>query len=380
MTRVTRSRETRAARGLLPLLSRALGTAGGCAVREPPLPPGRPTGVLRLVQVLVLGGTAWLGGAVAAAAERLGHDVVCLARGTSGRVPPGASLVRADRDEAGAYDGVAGRRWDVVVDVSRQPGHVRRAVRALRDVGTYALVSTGNVYADQAVVGLDEAADLLPPLDGDLLDDMARYGEAKVACEQAVLDAYGEQGALVARPGLIGGPGDLSDRTGYWPSRFARPAADDGAVLVPDAPGALTQVVDVRDLAEWLVTAPEAGVRGVFNATGDARTLTEHLEIARTVAGHRGPLVPARSDWLLEHDVAPWTGPHSLPLWLPDPAWAGLSAVSGARARAAGLRSRPLEQTLADTLAWERTREPGRTRTAGLSDADERALIAELRR
>lgn len=335
--------------------------------------------MLRRVQVLVLGGTAWLGGAVAATAARLGHDVVCLARGASGSVPVGAALVRADRDGPGAYDGVAGRRWDLVVDVSRQPGHVRRSVRALRDVGTYVLVSTGNVYADHAALGLDEQAPLLPAVDGDVLDDMARYGEAKVACEQAVRDAYGDERSLVARSGLIAGPGDTSDRTGYWPLRFARPASDDGAVLVPDAPGTSTQVVDVRDLAEWLVTAPGQGVRGPVNATGDALPLADHLDVARAVAGHRGPVVRVASDRLLEHGVAPWAGPRSLPLWLPDPEWAGFTAVDTARARAAGLRPRPLEQTLADALAWELTRDTSRTRAAGLSDADERALLAVLR-
>ena len=331
------------------------------------------------MQVLVLGGTAWLGGAVATAAARLGHEVACLARGLSGVVPPAVALVRADRDEPGAYDHVADRRWDVVVDVSRQPGHVRGAVRALADCGTYVFVSTGNVYADHSTPGADESAALLPPLDGDVLDDMERYGEAKVACEQAVLEAYGPQRSLVARSGLIGGPGDVSDRTGYWPLRFSRPAAPDGSVLVPDAPGAATQVIDVRDLADWLVTAPAEGVRGVFNATGDVLPLAGHLEVARVVAGHPGPVLPAGADELLARGVQPWMGPRSLPLWLPDPDWAGFQAVDNARARAAGLRSRPLEDTLADTLAWERTREPERVRAAGLSDADERALIAEMR-
>ncbi|WP_375406541.1 NAD-dependent epimerase/dehydratase family protein [uncultured Amnibacterium sp.] len=117
------------------------------------------------MRFLVLGGTAWLGAEVAAEALRRGHEVVCLARGESGPVPDGATLVRADRDRPDAYDLVTGH-WDAVVDVARQPGHVRGAVAAL-DADRYLLVSTGNVYAETAPLHQDETAALLPPLESD---------------------------------------------------------------------------------------------------------------------------------------------------------------------------------------------------------------------
>ena len=331
------------------------------------------------MRLLVLGGTAWLGGYLTATALEQGHHVTCLARGESGTVPEGAVLVRADRDGPGAYDQVSRDDWDVVVDVSRQPGHVVRAVKALEArSASFVFVSSGNVYADHGTPGDDESAALLPALAGEVMESMETYGEAKVACERHVLDAFGTGRTLIARVGLIGGPGDIFDRTGYWPLRFARPAEDDGRVLVPDLPDLGTQVIDVRDLAAWLVDAAGRQVSGTFNATGETMPLWQHLEVAREVAAHSGPLVAVDQEWLLAHEVEPWMGERSLPLWLP-PDYAGFNARDSSKARAAGLSTRPLAETLADTLAWELTREPGHPRRAGLSDDDERVLLHAAR-
>jgi 2'-hydroxyisoflavone reductase len=331
------------------------------------------------MRILVLGGTAWLGGEIARAAVAAGHDVTCLARGESGAAPDEAELVRADRAEPGAYDGVAGRDWDLVADVSRQPGQVRSGCAALAErTQTYAFVSSGNVYADHGTPGADESAKLMRPLESDVMESMDDYGPAKVACEQAVLEALGPERTLIARAGLIGGPGDTSGRTGYWPWRFARPSMEDATVLAPSVGDAPTQVIDVRDLAAWIVSAASGRVHGVFNASGDVVAFDEHIATAREVAGHVGPVADASSEWLLARGVSPWMGERSLPLWLPMPEYAGFSARDNTAARAAGLRSRPLKETLADTLDWELAQEPERTRGAGLSDEDERALLSEL--
>lgn len=252
---------------------------------------------------------------------------------------------------------------------------MRRATTALAErAAAYVFISSGNVYADHAIPGSDESAELLAPLTGDVMETMETYGEAKVACEQHVLRSFGTDRTLIARAGLIGGPGDIFDRTGYWPRRFARPAMADDSVLVPDVP-LPTQVIDVRDLAAWLVESAERGVHGVFNAVGETVPLAEHLAVARKVAGHTGPLVPVDQDWLLDHDVEPWMGERSLPLWLPTPEYAGFNSRDGSAARATGLTHRLLAETLADTLAWELTRDPDHVRRAGLSDDDERELI-----
>jgi len=331
------------------------------------------------MRTLILGGTAWLGAGLAETAVGRGHEVTCLARG-SRELPRGVAFVRADRTEADAYAQVADQQWDVVFDVSRQPGQVRSAVQALRArTRHFVFVSSGNVYADHRAPGQGESSPLLPALEGPVMESMDRYGEAKVACEQHVLGRFGPDACLIARVGLIGGPGDPFDRSVYWPHRFARPATDDGAVLVPDSPAQPTQVIDVRDLAGWLVEAGAARGAGGFNATGETVALADHLELAREVAGHCGPVVRADPDWLLAQGVQPWMGPRSLPLWLTDPDWQGFNARASDAARRAGLVTRPLTVTLADTLAWALTRDPDRDWAAGLSGADERALIAAWR-
>ncbi|WP_346764119.1 NAD-dependent epimerase/dehydratase family protein [Arthrobacter crystallopoietes] len=331
------------------------------------------------MKFLVLGGTAWLGGEITTAALRRGHDVTALARGESGTVPDGAAFLRADRDSPGAYDAVARQSWDAVVDVSRQPGHVRRAVTALSGCADrYIFVSSCSVYADHHVPGADESAPLLPALEADVMESMETYGEAKAACEQHVLDAFGHGRALIARSGLIGGPGDVSDRTGYWPLRFARPAAGDGSVLVPDAPELATQVIDVRDLAAWLVLAAERKVSGKFNAAGEPMMLPAHLELARQAAGHTGPVVPVAPQWLADAGVNYWSGEHSLPLWLPLPEYAGFASRDNRAAVAAGLELRPLSETLADVLAWEQAAGPDRPRKAGLTVLEECELLATI--
>lgn len=331
------------------------------------------------MRLLVLGGTAWLGGNIARTAAERGHRVTCLARGASGPRPDGAAFVRADRDRPDAYDEVAREFWDAAVDVSRQPGQVRAAVGALADrCGSFRFVSSGNVYADHSTVGQTEGADLLPALDGDVMESMESYGPAKVSCERCVCDGFGADRSLIARVGLIGGPGDVFDRTGYWPLRFARPVGPEGSVLVPDEPDLATQIIDVRDLASWIVEGAERGLCGIFNATGGTVPLGQHLQTAREVSGHRGPVVSARPEWLLANGVEPWMGERSLPLWLPVPEYAGFNARDSASARAAGLVTRPLADTLADTLAWELARGPMPGRRAGLSADDERELLRAL--
>lgn len=335
----------------------------------------RLTSVMRL---LVLGGTAWLGGQIVQAASARGDDVTCLARGESGALPADVRWVRADRTQTGGYEAVVGEDWDVVLDVSRQPGQVRGAVTALAERARHwVFVSSGNVYASHGMPGGDETGQLLPALEGEVMQSMDTYGQAKVACEHHVRVGVGADRSLIARVGLIGGPGDLFDRSGYWPLRFARPARPDGAVLVPDAPTLPVQVIDVRDLAAWLVAAGARQTTGTMNAAGQTLLFPEHLAVARNVAGHTGPMVTAPTEWLQAQQVEPWMGKRSLPLWLTDPDWQGFNALDSSRAREAGLVTRPLEQTLTDTLAWELTR-GSRPRRAGLSDQDERTLLDKL--
>lgn len=325
--------------------------------------------------ILVLGGTAWLGREISRQAVGRGHAVSALARGESGTVADGVTLIRADRSSAGAYEVARSQQWDAVIEVGWQPRMVREALAAMRDRSRYWIyVSSGSVYASHAILGAEESAELLAPTDEDEAG-IDLYGEAKVACERAAL-AAGEENLLIARSGLIGGPGDGSDRAGYWVARAARDPL--GPMLVPDDPDGRAQVIDVRDLARWLLDSVVEQTSGIFDAVGAPIRLDEWIEASRRIGGHTGPVVRAAPDWLLARGVQEFMGEESLPMWIADPDWRGFCARTGSRAIEAGLFHRPVDDTIRDALKWERQLDLGRLRRSGMSTERETGLIAEL--
>jgi nucleoside-diphosphate-sugar epimerase len=327
------------------------------------------------MRILVLGGTAFLSAEIARQAVAAGHDVTCLARGSVAAPPRGAAWLKADRSTGGqAYAGATGD-WDAVIEVARDPVPASEALEALAQrAAHWTFVSSCSVYADASVPGAGEDSALLPALGRGTPSTPENYGESKVAIEEATLRAVGGK-AHLCRAGLIGGPGDGSDRYGYWPARFAR---DGNPVLVPAIDSAPTQVIDVRDLAAWLLLAAERGITGAMNALGDQVQFGQYVVAARQAAGHAGDVVPAAVDWLADQGVGYWAGPDSLPLWLP-PGHEGFMARSNQAAVDAGLRLRPWQETLADTLADERERGLDRPRKAGLSPETEGRLLGALR-
>lgn len=324
------------------------------------------------MNILVLGGTAWLGHQLCREAIGREHVVWCLARGESGSVPTGATLIRADRRAGGAYDEASNREWDAVIDVTWQPGLVRSALAALSDhADQWVYVSSGSVYASHAVRGAAESAELLEPTEMDEVD-MDLYGPAKVACERACRSSRNSN-VLIARSGLIGGPGDGSDRAGYWVARAARdPHAP---MLVPGNPDGVTQVIDVRDLATWLINCVESRTVGTYDAVGRVIALDEWIGLSRSIAGHTGKVIPAGDSWLLAEGVAEFMGPGSLPLWIADPDWQGFCARAGNAASHAGLKHRPVGDTITDILAWERQLGLNRHRKSGISAEREIELL-----
>ena len=328
---------------------------------------GRSTDLM--TRTLILGGTGWLGRELAAQFVHRGDEVTCLARGESGTVPDGARLETADRTRDDAYSTVLGQAWDEVVELSYERPLIRGALDALADVAVHwTLVSTVSVYATNDVVGADETATTLQPV------DLGQYGQAKVDAERLSANALGDR-LLIARPGLIVGPGDPSDRFGYWIGRLALAAA--GSVLVPEPDGRWAQTIDVRDLAAWIVIASGKGLVGTVNAVGPQYPLSELFAAATDVAGFTGELEPASDSWLAEHSVANWAGPRSLPLWLGEEA-PGFFRRSDIAFRERGGTTRPLHETLRDVLADERQRGLARDRHAGLTRADELTLLDAL--
>lgn len=326
------------------------------------------------LRLLVLGGTSWLGGTVASLALQRGHEVTCLARGESGSVPAGATHVRSDRWASGAYNGVVEREWDAVVDVSWQPELVRSALSALAERARHWLyVSSISVYADHNTPGADESAAVLEPWSGTGEVGREAYGSAKVSCETACRDAVDDERLLVARAGLIVGYGDRSDRFGYWPARFAR-AADGEEVLAPSSDVRL-QVIDVLDLAGWLVDSAERRGSGTYDATGPCLTFADMAATCADVTGVRPHLIAPGDSWLQAADVEAWAGPESLPLWLPQDEYAGHASRAAGAAKSAGLTARSLRDSVSDALRWERECGLGRPRQAGLSAEREADLL-----
>jgi hypothetical protein len=285
--------------------------------------------------------------------------------------------VRADRSEPSAYEQVVGQTWDAVVDVSWQPDFVRDALEALAPTtGHWVYVSSASVYNDDLTPGQSEDAPVHEAYTGSGPVDWEVYGPAKVACEQLALSALGAERVLIARAGLIGGYGDRSDRLGYWPARMAR--AVDGELVLAAPLEAPAQLIDVEDLASWLVTTAERRTAGVFNAVGEVTTVRAVLEASLSAAGRSPRLVEAGDEWLLGAEVQPWAGPGSLPLWLPAAEYAGFMTRSNDAARSAGLMLTPLTDTVSAALRWEVEQGLDRPRHAGLTPDREAELVARL--
>jgi 2'-hydroxyisoflavone reductase len=332
------------------------------------------------MKVLVLGGTVFLGRRVVDAALAAGHEVTLFNRGKSNPDLYAASgaveELHGDRD--GGLAPLAGRRWDVAIDTSGYvPRIVRQSARLLADaVERYVFVSSISVYEERRP-GIDERA-RLATLDDQTVEEVTgeTYGALKALCEREVEAALPGR-AISVRAGLIVGADDPSDRFTCWSRRLAR----GGEVLAPGRPVRPVQIIDARDLAEWMLRVATGGGSGAYNATGPDRVLTmrEVLETCREVAGVPAEFTWIPDGWLLEAGAGPWL---ELPLWVPENEhFSGFMEVDCRRAIAAGLRFRPLAETVRETLAWEATRAADvRERPrAGMAPDREAELLARWR-
>jgi 2'-hydroxyisoflavone reductase len=326
----------------------AVAALSGCAASQNRSQRGsRPAVAPR--RILILGGTGFIGPAIVGAARAAGHKLTLFNRGRSnpGLFPEVETIIG---DRGTDLDRLRGRDWDAVIDTwSRFPSAVRAAAELLRErVPHYVFISTISVYK----LGRDaihEGSPLLhaePPPPEDM--DLRNYGPLKVLCEQAAMAAMPGR-VTVVRPGVIAGPGDPTDRFTYWPVRMAR----GGDVLVPQGPDYRMQLIDVRDLAEWIVRAIEARHLGTYNAVGpEDPSLRSVLESVRggVPGGSGARLIFVDGKWLEQNDVGGWG---DFPLAVAgDSDSRGFAQVSAARALAKGLRFRSPADTAKDTLAW----------------------------
>ncbi len=351
------------------------------------------------MDLLILGGTVFLGRHLASVALARGHHVTLFHRG---RHPlafaelgvDAAALARIETlqgDRREGFASLAGRRWDAVIDTSAyRPSEVAAAIDALGEsVGHYTLVSTLSAYPHLGIVGITEddatsnptAAELAEgeSLDRENPEEISRfhelYGPLKAVCERVLLGRLPEKG-LVVRPGLIVGPHDPTDRFTYWPERAAR----GGVALAPGDADRAVQFIDARDLAAWMIHMAEQRHLGALNANGPATSpsMGAVLESCARVAGKGTRYEWCDEAFLFKAEVTPWM---EMPLWIPETnaEMKGFMQFDCSRARAAGLTHRPLDDTVRDTLNWTLSRPPGTPRRAGMSPEREAAVLEQWR-
>lgn len=341
---------------------------------------GRPKKAARPLKILILGGTGFLGPATIEAALGRGHRVTMFNRGrTRPDLFPGVERLQGDRDpkKGEGLKALEGRTWDVVIDNSAYyPRMVKASAELLRNCGQYVILSSISAYREPNPVDGDETAPLATMPDP-TLEEMGKrmewYGALKALCEQAAEAAMPGK-VTVIRPGYIVGPDDPTGRFTYWPARFDQ----GGDVAVPGTPKDRIQVIDVRDLGAWLVRLAEDRRFGAFNACGPEKPAPWGRIID---ACAKAAAKPSRAVYVPEEAVL--KAGLSFPIWAPTQGdYAGFFTWKNDRALKAGLRFRPLELTVRDTLAWYREQaklEKGRTRLAGPGAEAEAQLLASLK-
>ena len=320
------------------------------------------------MRILVLGGTKFVGRGLVEAALGDGHELTLFHRGvTNPDLFPEVEHAHGDRD--GGLDILAGREWDASVDVSGYlPRLVGDAAELLRDlVARHVYVSTISVYADFSAPRVE--GDPLATIEDETTEviDGGTYGALKALGEKRVTEVFGDR-ATIVRPGYVIGPWDHTGRFPWWAHRAAR----GGELIVPASFARRFQAIDTRDLGEFLLLAATAPLDGVYNATGPVPpvTMVDLVEAAAAEAGAELEVVVVDDPFLAEQGVE-----SELPLWPgDDPQWAAWAETDVSRALAAGLRFRPVRDTVAATLAHTKL-VPG----LGLTPEREQELLAAWR-
>lgn len=329
------------------------------------------------LRILILGGTGFIGPEQVTYAIERGHTLTLFNRGrTNPSLFPNVEKLQGDRNAAGGLEALKGRTWDVVIDnPTGKPQWIVDAAAVLKGkVGQFIYVSSTGVYANSDSVRPDENAPLLDlaPISGPEADK-AGYGSRKARCEQLVQEAFPGRSTIV-RPGLIVGPGDLSDRFTYWPWRIER----GGEILAPGQYEDPVQWIDVRDLSQWMIRLAESHTAGVFNAVGPEKP----IGIGGMLYGIKGVYAnDAQFTWVPQ----PFLSAQNVRSWVEMPVWAypGASTLAYCtskidRALGAGLTFRPLADTVRDGMAWYHSRPADQQEKlrAGITPEREKEVLA----
>lgn len=327
------------------------------------------------MKLLIIGGTRFLGRYLVHSAQARGYEVTLFNRGqTNPDLFPQIEQIHGDREKD--LNLLAGRHWDAVIDTCGYfPRIVRMSAEALKDkVENYIFISSISAYSDFSKIGIKES-DSLGKMEDETNEDNTpeTYGPRKAVCEKAAQDVFGID-SLIIRPGLIVGPHDQTDRFTYWPLRVAR----GGDILAPDRPDMPMQIIDVRDLSDFTIELIDQNISGVFNATGPDHALSfgTMLDTCKLVSASDAKFKWAPINFLNQNNVAAWS---DMPAWIPDTEEdAGFFRVDISKAIHAGLKFRPLEQTVRDTIAWANSRPQDHVWKAGLSAEREMELLQLL--
>jgi len=326
------------------------------------------------MNILILGGTKFLGRHLVDSALAKGHTVTLFNRGkTNPDLYPEVDKIHGDRTNLDDLQPLQHHHWDAVIDTCGYfPNVVQLSAQTLKDaVECYVFISSISVYGEPPTVPAIDEDTPVARLTSDNLEAYSKesYGNRKALCEQVIENELPGR-TLNIRPGLIVGPYDPTDRFTYWPARLQR----GGTVLAPGKPDAPVQIIDVRDLAEWTIRMIEDRQTGIYNATGPDVPLrmSEVLETCHHVAGTTAEFVWVDDEFLLSNRVTPFT---DLPLWLPEFASA-MQRINISKALKDGLTFRPLRETVMDTLAWDNSRTADTPRVNGITPERESELLA----
>lgn len=362
--------------GKLPLRSSPGDTARDVIERAVSAAEARRGTAPAKLKILILGGTGFIGPYQVRYAVDRGHDVTIFNRGkTNPGLFPNVRKLIGDRNLPDGHNVLRGKKYDVVIDnPTTLPQWVRDAGIALKgNVGQYIFVSTISVFNDYSKP-FDENGPLNKPGSMDVAPENARanYGPLKVRSEIEAKTQFGDNVTIV-RPGLIVGPGDLSDRFSYWPVRIDK----GGEVMAPGAPTDPVQYVDARDLSEWIVRLAETKTLGTFNATGPKTptNIAELLYGVKAVTTSDAHFTWVDADFLQANQVRGWT---DMPVWVaPRGGSAAFARVICDKAYAAGLTFRPLAVSAKDTLDWYHSRPADEQlkAAAGIAPEKEKAVL-----